>query len=204
MGDATAIPAHPLVIVLSGPSGVGKDALIERMQARGLPIARAVTLTSRAARPTEVDGVDYFFVSREEFERRIAAGDLIEHAEVYGDLKGLPRDQVRRALASGRHVVIRVDVQGAATLRGLLPGALFIFLAPESVDALEAHLRGRKTEDEAALQRRLAIAREEIAQADRFDHTVRNVEGDLDATVDAVWAIIEREAARTDRAPVEV
>ncbi len=204
MAGPSATTPRPLVIVLSGPSGAGKDAVVDRMQARGLPVTRAVTMTSRAARPGEAEGVDYFFVTREEFERRIADGDLIEHAEVYGDLKGLPREQVRRALASGKHVLIRVDVQGAATLRRLLPGALFVFLVPDRDGALEAHLRGRRTESEDSLRRRLATAEAELAQAKDFDYTVRNIEGDLDATVDAVWAIVEREAARTDRASVQL
>jgi guanylate kinase len=197
-------PSRPLVIVLSGPSGAGKDAVVDRMLERGLPVVRAVTTTSRAPRPAEVEGVDYFFVSRTEFERHIADGDLIEHADVYGDYKGLMRAQLRAALASGRHVIVRVDVQGAATFRRLLPGALFLFIVPESLDALEAQLRGRDTESEASLARRMDEARRELAAAKDFDYTIVNRDGRLDATVDEAWAIIEREAARTDRAAIEV
>ncbi|MEX2228911.1 MAG: guanylate kinase [Dehalococcoidia bacterium] len=196
--------AAPLVVVLSGPSGAGKDAVMLRMRERALPIAVPATMTTRAPRAGEVKGVHHVFVSRPEFERALAGGELLEHAEVYGNLYGVPRSQVRAALASGRHVIIRVDVQGAASLRRLLPGALFLFLVPDNLQHLAEHLRERATEDEAALQRRLAEARVELEQARRFDHVVTNVEDDLDATVDAVWKLIEAEAARPDRAPIAV
>lgn len=191
-------------MVLSGPSGAGKDAVMHRMRERGLPIAVPATMTTRAPRDGEIDGVHHAFVSRADFERALAEGELLEHAEVYGNLYGVPRSQVRAALASGRHVILRVDVQGAASLRRLLPGALFLFVVPDNTEHLEAHLRERATEDEAELQRRLAEARVELDQARDFDHVVTNVEGDLDATVDAAWALIEREAARPDREPIAV
>jgi len=194
----------PLVIVLSGPSGVGKDVLMRRMRERGLPIAVPATMTTRPPREGEVDGVHHLFATREEFVRELSAGELLEHAEVYGNLYGVPRSQVRRALETGKHVMVRVDVQGAASLRKALPGALFLFLVPDNLDHLEAHLRERKSEDDASLQRRLAEAEAELAAAPLFDHVVRNVEGDLDATVDAAWAVIEHEAARADREPVRV
>lgn len=193
---------QPLVVVLSGPSGAGKDAVLQRMQERGLPIAVPATMTTRTPRAGEVDGVHHLFVDRARFERALAGAELLEHAEVYGNYYGVPRTQVRAALAAGRHVVVRVDVQGAASLRSVLAGALFLFVVPDNLEHLEAHLRGRATEDEDALQRRLAEARVELEQARLFDHIVTNVEGDLDATVDATWALIEREAARSDREPI--
>ncbi|MBM3138740.1 MAG: guanylate kinase [Chloroflexi bacterium] len=196
--------AAPLVVVLSGPSGAGKDALLARMRERGLPIAVPATMTTRAPRAGERDGEHHVFVSRDEFLAHLERGELLEHAEVYGQLYGVPRSQVRAALASGRHVVIRVDVQGAASLRRLLPGALFLFLVPNDAAHLEAHLRARGTEDEAALRRRLAQAESELAEARHFDHTVTNPEGRLDDAVDAAWSIIEREAARPDRRPLEL
>ncbi|MDA0366007.1 MAG: guanylate kinase [Chloroflexi bacterium] len=195
---------RPLVIVLSGPSGAGKDAVMHRMRERGLPIAVPATMTTRAPRDGEVDGVHHVFVDRAEFERTLAEGELLEHAEVYGNYYGVPRSEVRTALARGRHVIVRVDVQGAASLRAVLAGALFLFIVPDDLEHLEAHLRERGTEDEAALQRRLAEARVELEQARHFDHVVTNVEGDLDATVDAAWALIEGEAARPDREPIVV
>ncbi|MDA1003071.1 MAG: guanylate kinase [Chloroflexi bacterium] len=177
---------------------------MHRMRERGLPIAVPATMTTRAPRDGEVDGVHHVFVDRAEFERTLAEGELLEHAEVYGNYYGVPRSEVRTALARGRHVIVRVDVQGAASLRAVLAGALFLFIVPDDLEHLEAHLRERGTEDEAALQRRLAEARVELEQARHFDHVVTNVEGDLDATVDAAWALIEGEAARPDREPIVV
>lgn len=177
---------------------------MRRMLERGLPIAVPATMTTRAPRDGEVGGVHHVFVDHAAFERALADGELLEHAEVYGNYYGVPRSQVRTALAAGRHVIVRVDVQGAASLRAVLAGALFLFIVPDNLDHLEGHLRERASEDEAALQRRLAEARVELEQARHFDHVVTNVEGDLDATVDVAWALIEREAARPGREPIAV
>lgn len=199
-----AAPRTPLVIVLTGPSGVGKDVLIDRLEASGVPVERPATMTTRAPRAGEREGVHHFFVRREAFLRNLAAGELLEHAEVYGNLYGVPRASVRAALASGRHVVIRVDVQGAETLRGVLPGALFLSLEPETLDALRDHLQGRASETGEQIERRLATARDEITRARVFCVPVKNIEGDLDATARCVRDLIEREQARPDRVPVTV
>ena len=197
----------PLLVVVSGPSGVGKDALLSRIRERGAatPSGRGftvpVTMTTRPPRDGEVEGVDYFFVTPEEFQRQLDAGELLEHAEVYGRSYGVPRAQLREALASGRDAVMRVDVQGAATLRKMLPGAVFVFLEPDEFGHLERHLRERGTDPET-LRRRLDTARAEFAERAHFDHVVVNVEGDLDGTVDRVLAIVEQERARPDRKPV--
>lgn len=192
------------MLVISGPSGVGKDALLDRMRERGEPFAQPVTMTTRPPRPQEIDGRDYRFVTREAFERLIAAGELLEHAEVYGNLYGVPRAQLRDALASGRDVLMRVDVQGAATLRGLLPGAIFVFLVPDVPSRLEEHLRERLYEDDDTRRRRLATAEAELAARDQFDYVVTNVEGDLDGTVDRVLAIAAAERVRAGRHAVVV
>ena len=134
------------MVVISGPSGVGKDAVIQRLQAKRPDLYFVVTATSRAMRPGERDGVDYFFVSRAQFETWISEGRLLEHALVYGEYKGIPRAQVEDALAGGTDVVLRVDVQGAATVRRLLPGLLSVFLVAESDAALVQRLLARKTE----------------------------------------------------------
>jgi guanylate kinase len=190
--------------VISGPSGAGKDAVMRRLLERGFPIAIPATMTTRAPREGEVDGTHHVFVTREEFLRNVEAGELLEHAEVYGNLYGVPRSQVRRALATGNDVFIRVDVQGAASLREVLPGALSIFIAPESRERLAARLHGRGTEPAAERQRRLDAADRELKEARLFAHVVTNVENDLDATVDAVWALLEAERDRPERVPVEV
>lgn len=204
VSSGTAAAVTPLVIVISGPSGVGKDALLVRMRERGEPFAQPVTMTTRAPRPQEIDGRDYLFVTRDAFERLIADGELLEHAEVYGNLYGVPRAQLRDALASGSDVLMRVDVQGAATLRRLLPGAVFIFLIPDVPSRLEEHLRERTYEHDDARRRRLATAEAELAARDQFDYVVTNVEGDLDGTVDRVLAIAAVERARGGRVAVVV
>src|SRR5512136_1451271 len=127
---------EPLLIVISGPSGVGKDTVIQRMQERNLPFQFVVTATTRPPRPNEVHGKDYFFYSNAEFARMIEKGELLEHAIVYNDYKGIPKAQVRDALASGKDVVMRLDVQGAATIHALCPDALMIFLTVREEDMI--------------------------------------------------------------------
>ena len=186
----------PLVIVISGPSGAGKDVTINRLKELGHPFHFVVTATSRPRRANEVHGVDYFFVSCAEFEAMIQRGQLLEHALVYGEYKGIPKEQVRQALASGRDVVLRVDVQGAARLRQLMPDAVFIFLTASSEEELVDRLRARKTETEEALQRRIATARAEMREIERFDYVVVNRDGELDCTVRRILSILEAEKCR--------
>ncbi len=192
------------MIVLTGPSGVGKDAVVNRARELGVPVERPATMTTRAPRPGEIEGVHHRFVSREAFLQHLAEGELLEHAEVYGNLYGVPRSSVRAALATGAHVVIRVDVQGAESLRPLLPGALFISLEPTGPESLRSHLEDRATESPGEVERRLALALEEIKRARQFCLPLVNIEGDLDATVAEFVAILEAEQARADRAPVQV
>lgn len=195
--------APPLVIIVSGPSGAGKDAVLAEVRERAGHFGVPVTMTTRTPRDGEVDGREYIFVTRDEFERALAAGELLEHAEVYGNLYGVPRSQLRAVLESGRDVIMRVDVQGAATLRGLLPGALFIFIAPPSLDVLEARMRARG-DDPATFPPRLEAAARELRAAATFDHTVINDDGNLDAAVERVLAIVAAERARPGRVAVVV
>ena len=187
---------QPLMVVISGPSGVGKDTVVDRMQERGLPFHFVVTATTRARRSTEVEGVDYVFLSQEEFKGMIEAGEFIEHALVYGEHKGIPRKQVQQALASGMDVVLRVDVQGAKTLRGLYPEALLIYLATSSEDELVERLKRRRTESPEKLQLRLETAREEFGYLHLFDYAVINAEGQVEQAVDTILAIIQGEHHR--------
>jgi guanylate kinase len=196
--------ARPLLVVISGPSGVGKDATIQLVKERGYPCYFVVTATTRAQRPGEVDGVDYHFVSEAEFTEMVVSGELIEHAVVYDQYKGIPKAGVRAALASGRDVVMRVDVQGAATVRKLVPQAVTIFLTAESEESLIERLRRRHTESEAQLQRRVATARTELERAREFKYRVVNCECNLDQTVDQVIAIIQAEKCRIDWQPVTI
>lgn len=190
------LKAPPLLVVLSGPSGVGKDAVMTRMKGREIPMHYTVTATTRPARPTEVHGRDYFFISMEEFQALIEEDGLLEWALVYGDYKGIPKQQVREAMDRGRDVLLRIDVQGAATVRRLAPGAVLIFLAPPSMEELARRLRERRTESEEALQRRLEAARKEMDCLDGFDYVVVNYEDRLDAAVDMIVSILRAEKAR--------
>jgi guanylate kinase len=188
---------QPLLIVISGPSGVGKDSVVNRMKQRGVPVHFVVTVTTRTRRENEVHGMDYFFVSKEEFARMIEAGELIEYALVYNDYKGIPKKQVQEALASGRDVIMRVDVQGAATVRKLAPEAILIFLTTQDEQELVNRLKKRRTETAEELALRLATARQELKRAAEFDYVIVNADGHLDDTVDTVAAILRAEHQRT-------
>ena len=191
----------PLVVVLSGPSGAGKDSVLAAALRRDDRLARVVTAKTRAPRPGERDGVHQIFLSDQQFDDLLARDGLLEHATVYGHRSGVPRDQVERLLAEGKTVVLRTDVQGARTLRAKIPEALLIFLTVPDLDDLERRLRARAADDEAAMRRRLAIAREEMAEAARFDHVIVNDDGGLDAAVEELLAVIDGERARPGRLP---
>lgn len=184
---------EPLLIVISGPSGVGKDTIIQRMMERHLPFYFVVTATTRPPRPNETHGKDYFFYSHDEFTRMIEKGELIEHALVYKEYKGIPKAQVHDALASGKDVVMRLDVQGAATIQALYPDALLIFLSPQDETEMVKRLQERKTETPEGLKLRIATARQEMACVSTFDYVVINREFHLDETVDTIISIIVAE-----------
>ncbi len=187
---------RPLLIVISGPSGVGKDAVLQRMKERGVPMHFVVTATTRAPRPGEADGVDYFFVSNDTFAEMIERNDLLEYAIVYNDYKGIPKQQVREALASGHDVILRIDVQGAATIRKICPDALLIFMTTGSEEELVQRLTARKTETPEGLKLRIATARRELQRLTEFDYCIVNPEFHLESAVDALLAIIEAEHNR--------
>jgi guanylate kinase len=186
----------PLLIVISGPSGVGKDTVLQRMKEREFPFHFVVTATTRPKRPNEVHGKDYFFVSSDEFARMIEDDELLEYAIVYNDYKGIPKQQVRDALDSGKDVVMRIDVQGAETIRKLAPEALLIFITTESEDELVQRLKVRKTESPEGLNLRIATARQELKRIESFDYVVINSDFHLDETVDTIRAIIHAEHQR--------
>jgi len=195
---------QPLLIVISGPSGAGKDTIIQRMKERELPFHFVVTATTRPRRAAEIEGKDYFFVTMEEFARMIDADELIEYAVVYGDYKGIPKQQVRDALTSGRDVVLRIDVQGAETVRKLAPEALLIFVTVESEEEMVARLKERKTETAEELAIRIATARKELQRIEAFDYVVLNRGFQLDKAVEAIRAIIEAEHHRVKQRKVEL
>jgi len=194
--DFNVYHPSPLLIVISGPSGAGKDSILQRMKERNLPFHFVVTATTRPPRPNEVHGQDYFFVTKEEFARMIEQNELLEYAIVYGDYKGIPKQQVRQALASGQDVILRIDVQGAETIRKLVPEALLIFVTVESEEELVRRLKRRKTESPEELALRIATARKELQRVEAFDYVVVNEEDRLDEAVDTIAAIIVAEHHR--------
>ncbi len=195
----------PLLVVISGPSGVGKDAVLARLRERGVPAHFTVTATTRPKR--EVNPGDHAFLSflsEEEFARLLANDGLLEHAQVYGYRYGVPKAQVIEALAAGKDVIMRVDVQGAATIKRLVPDALLIFLAPPSIQELEARLRSRGLDDPDTIRRRLDAAARELEEQSGFDYVIVNERDQLDQTVDRVLEIMAAERKRADRKPVKL
>ena len=185
----------PLLIIISGPSAVGKDSVLQQMMARDMPIHFVVTATSRPQRPGEREGVDYIFVSKAEFEAMIARDELLEYAVVYGEYKGIPKSQVKTAMLSGKDVVMRIDVQGAARIRNLCPDAVLIFLTCADAE-LTHRLQTRKSETPEKIQLRIQTAQQELRQIDQFDYVIENKDHALKQTVDTIQAIIEAEHHR--------
>lgn len=177
-----------MLVVLAGPSGVGKGTIVERLLGRDLGLWKSISYTSRAPRPDEVDGVDYHFVTRAEFEALRDAGGFLEWFEVFGDLKGTPRAPVEERLAAGDDVLLEIDVQGALKVREAFPHALLVFVKPPSPEELRRRLTERGTESAEALDARLAAAAVEEAQAGKFDAVVVN--HDLEQAVDQVAGIL--------------
>ena len=199
MSDPSEFYPHqhvPLLVVISGPSGVGKDSVLKGVKERGVPFRFVVTATTRPPRSDEVHGVDYIFVSQAEFTRMIENGELLEYARVYDDYKGIPKDQVRQALDSGQDVVLRVDVQGADTIHKLCPDAVMIFLTVEDEAEMEKRLKMRHTESEDSVRLRIVTARKELQRIQEFDYLIVNREARLGETVDKILAIIQAEHLR--------
>lgn len=187
----------PMIIVVSGPSGVGKDAVIKRLREVREDLHFVVTATSRPMRAGEVDGKDYFFVSKEEFLSMVEKDELLEYALVYGDYKGIPKQQIREYMAKGCDIVLRVDIQGAETLRGILgKSAVFVFVVAESELAMVQRLVDRKTESTESLLVRIKTAREEVKSIRHFDYVIVNEEGKLENAVKLVGSIIDAEKAK--------
>ena len=186
----------PLLIVISGPSGAGKDAVLKEMQKRKMPFHFVVTVTDRKKREGEEDGVDYFFVSTDEFKKLISSKALIEYALVYGQFKGIPKAQVDEALASGKDVVLRIDVQGAAKVRELYPECILIFLVPDDYQKWYDRLVKRKTETKETLQLRVKTATDEMGRLHEFDYLVINPHDRLADAVNRIEAIIDAEHHR--------
>src|SRR5258708_19218935 len=195
---------EPLLIVISGPSGAGKDTVVRRMQERGLPFHFVVTATTRPKRSNETHGKDYWFVTKEEFAHMIERNELIEYAIVSDDYKGIPRAQVQEALKTGKDVVMRLDVQGAESVRKLVKDALLIFITTDTEDELVRRLQERNTETSDSLAIRIATARKELKRLEAFDYVILNHDLQYDDAVDTIRAIIEAEHHRVQHRKVNL
>lgn len=194
--------AKPLLIVLSGPSGAGKDAVLTKMKDSSYPLEYVTTVTTRPQRPNERDNVDYHFISNEMFQKMMENKQLLEWANVYGNKYGVPKQPVKQALDRGQDTIVKVDIQGAATIKRLLPQALLIFLIPPSTEDLTLRLKQRRTESPFSLALRLKTAEEEVKQLPVFDYVVVNKQDEIDAAVSEIQAIIAAEKCRV--APREI
>ncbi len=198
-------PTHPLLLILSGPSGVGKDTvarmLIER---RPDSFYFVVTATTRPPRGDETHGVDYYFVSFDEFARMIEEDELLEYAIVYNDYKGIPKQHIRDALSSGRDVILRVDVQGASTVRRLVPNAISVFLTTRTEQGLVSRLQQRKQDTAEGMALRTATARQEMKRIEEFDYCVVNPEGSPEIAVEQILSVIDAAHCRVIQSPVKL
>jgi guanylate kinase len=196
----------PMLVIISGPSGVGKDTIIEALHRRKHrpPYHYVVTCTTRARRPGEIDGVSYNFLTLDQFKALRDAGELLEANEVHGHWYGTPRAGVRDALARGQHAILKIDVQGAQVVKSCIPDALLVFVVPPSLETLFQHLKARRTESADELELRQRNAALELARKDDYDHVVVNEEGDVDRTAERIDEIISHEERRESRGPVTV
>jgi len=193
IGDKSS---RPLLVVLSGPSGVGKDTVLARMRRLGRPFHYVITATTRPKRAGEKKGIDYHFLPRKEFQQMIDKHQFLEWANVYGNYYGVPKDEITSALSKGVDAIVKVDVQGAATIKEILPQAVFIFLMPPSVEELEKRLRRRRSESSEDLSLRLERAKEEIESLPLFDYVITSRQNKLDEVVSQIDAIVAVEKCR--------
>ena len=187
---------RPLLIVISGPSGAGKDAVLTRMKELGCPLEHVVTVTTRPQRDKERNNVDYHFISTERFQEMIKRKEFLEWANVYGNWYGVPKEPLKQALDKGQDIIVKVDIQGAATIKKILPQAVFIFLAPPSMEELVLRLKQRHTESPFDLALRTKTAEEEIKQLSLFDYIIVNKRGEINLAVSDIKAIITAEKCR--------
>jgi guanylate kinase len=191
--DFRILKQAPLMVVISGPSGVGKDSVLRALKKSGLPIYHVVTANTRSPRPDEKEGVDYFFVTRDAFEKMISNDELIEFSHVYDDYKGVPKAQIRKALESGYDVILRLDVQGAEKIKKLYPDAILVFLTPANEEEWLQRLGGRRLSQEKDFETRIATVKDELIKARNFDYIVVNAQNQLQKTIGIIEAIITAE-----------
>jgi guanylate kinase len=187
---------QPLLILISGPSGVGKDSVVKALLRRQLPLHFVVTTTDRDPRSDEKEGIDYFFVSQQQFEEFIAKDEMLEYAVVYGHYKGIRKAQIREALSSGKDVIVRLDVQGVKRVKSLCQEAVTIFIVPSNSEEWFLRLKSRNTETPEDFQLRMETARYELRQLPEYEYVVVNARDRLEETVNVIEAIIKTEHHR--------
>ena len=190
------LPKRSLLIVISGPSGAGKDAVLTKIKELGCPVEHIVTVTTRPQRDKERNNVDYHFISREKFQEMIERKEFLEWANVYGNCYGVPKEPLKQALDKGQDIIVKVDIQGAATIKKIMPQAVFIFLIPPSMEELILRLEQRHTESSFDLALRTKTAEEEMKQLSLFDYIVVNKRNKIDLAVSEIKAIITAEKCR--------
>ena len=198
------VSPFPLLIVLSGPSGVGKDAVLARMKKLERPFHYVITTTTRPKRAAEKNGVDYYFLSGKEFQQMIDENQFLEWANVYDNYYGVPKNEITVALRNGVDTIVKVDVQGAATIKEIMPQAVFIFLMPPSLEELEKRLRKRHSESTSGLALRLKKAKEEIESLPLFDYVITSRQNKVDEVVFQIDAIVTAEKRRVNPSIVPV
>ncbi len=196
--------SNPLVIVISGPSGVGKDAILNRLKDRDHSFEFITTMTTRCKRPNERHQIDYNFVSNEEFQKLLHDDGLLEKANVYGNWYGVPKEPVKQALAKGKDIIIKVDVQGAANIKKILPQAVFVFIVPPSLEELSNRLMQRCTETDSDLTLRLKTAESEMQQIFNFDYLVNNPCNDIESAIKDILSIVTAEKCRVNQRKIEL
>jgi len=195
-GETSNIVKNPLLLILSGPSGAGKDAVLTRLKETGVPLEFITTVTTRPKRPSEKDNIDYHFISEADFRQMIKQEQLLEWANVYGNWYGVPKQPAREALQAGRDVIVKVDIQGSDSIKKALPQAVSIFLIAPSMQELSDRLKKRNTESKTDLNLRLQTAVEEMKKQHTFDHVVINRQQQLDSVVSNIMDIIKAEKQR--------
>jgi guanylate kinase len=196
---------YPILVIISGPSGVGKDTIARRLiKRRPEDFYFVVTATTRELRDNEVEGYDYFFVSNDEFARMIENDELLEYAVVYNQYKGIPKQQVIDALASGKNVIMRLDVQGTETVSKLIPSAITVFLRTPTEADLVRRLRNRESDPAEGVNLRIAEAVQEMRRMQEFDYFVVNAEGQQEVAVDKILSIVDAARCEVDQVKIEL